>query len=146
MSAVDILEDRLPGEEGVRMLPYDDATGKPVKAPIGNLSWGIGFNLMQCGSLGLFKAMEHFLLTALDTELLDFSWYTGAGDIRASVALDMAYNLGLHGFLGGFPHMIAAMQDGNWAEASKQCAVADPKLNASRYAPLRQILLTGEIS
>src|ERR1700690_3122472 len=102
MSAVDVLEKRLTTEEGERILAYDDATGRIVKAPVGNLSWGRGFNLMQCGSSGLFAVMEHYLLTALDTDLLDFEWYTSAGDIRASVPLDMSYNLGLHKFLGGF--------------------------------------------
>jgi len=143
VSAIDVLVARLPREEGSRMLPYDDATGKPVIAPVGNLSWGYGFNLMQCGSVGLFLAMERYLLTDLDTQLQQYPWYQQAGDVRASVFLDIAYNAGLAGLVKGFPKMIAAATAGDWIEASAQCAVENPSLNASRYAPLRQLLLTG---
>lgn len=144
MSAVDVLLGRLTHEEGDRTLPYDDATGLPVVAPVGNLSWGHGYNLMQCGSEGLFAIMDRHLITALDTQLQQYQWYQSAGDVRASVFLDIAYNAGLHGLVKGFPKMIAAATAGDWTEAAAQCAVASPSLNASRYAPLRQLLLTGE--
>jgi GH24 family phage-related lysozyme (muramidase) len=142
MSAVSVLLGRLPREEGERQLPYDDATGLAVKAPVGNLSWGRGFNLMQCGSPGLFQVMENYLLNVLDNQLQSYSWYTAAGDVRGSVFLDIAYNAGLHGLLG-FSHMIADAEAQDWTAAAAECAVADPKLNASRYAPLRALLLSG---
>lgn len=142
MSAVDVLMQRLTTEEGERILPYDDVTGLPVKAPVGNLTWGRGFDLMECGSSGLFEVMERYLLGTLDTALSAYDWYGKAGDARASVFLDIAYNDGLHGLLG-FPHMLAAADLGDWQTASDQCHVADPKLDASRYMPLRAILLSG---
>ncbi len=142
MSAVDVLMQRLTKEEGERLLPYDDATGKNVKAPVGNLTWGRGFNLMACGSSGLFACMERYLLNDLDAQLQSYSWYTGAGDVRASVFLDIAYNGGIHDLLG-YPHMLAFATEGDWKQAAAQCTDKDPKLDASRYAPLRQILLTG---
>ncbi len=143
MSAVDVLEKRLTTEEDERLRPYDDATGKAVSAPVGNLTWGRGFNLMQCGSSGLFDAMERYLLDELDTRLLDFDWYKNAGDARGSVFLDIAYNGGLHDLLS-YPHMLAAAAAGDWPTAAKNCTDKDPKLDASRYAPLRSILLSGE--
>ncbi len=142
MSAIDVLEARLTGEEGERVLPYDDATGHNVKAPVGNLSWGRGFNLMACGSSGLFEVMEHYLLTQLDTQLQSYPWYAGVGDVRGSVFLDIAYNGGIHNLLG-YPHMLAAAAVGDWVTAASQCTEKDPKLDASRYAPLRALLLTG---
>ena len=39
--AVDILRD----DEGVRRYPYDDATGRTVHAPRGNVTIGVGINL-----------------------------------------------------------------------------------------------------
>ncbi len=144
MSAVDILMQRLTREEGEKNLPYDDATGKPVKAPVGNLTWGRGFNLMACGSSGLFEVMERYLLDAIDTQLLNYEWYKNAGDVRASVFLDLAYNGGIHDLLG-YPSMIHYASIGDWANAAAQCTEKDAKLDASRYAPLRQILLTGAI-
>ena len=146
MSAVDVFLAREPREEGERMLPYDDKTGLPVKAPLGNLTWGRGYNLMVCGSKGLFNVMDRFLAGALDSELQAFAWYRDAGDVRASVFLDIAYNGGEADLLG-YPKMIAAVPaaiaSGDWSAVAAQCTEKDPNLDASRYAPLRQLLLTG---
>lgn len=143
MSAITVLMGRLTTEEGERILPYDDATGKNVKAPLGNLSWGRGFNLMKCGSAGLFDVMEAYLLGLLDHQLQQYAWYQNAGDVRASVFLDIAYNGGLHDLLG-YPSMIHYASIGDWANASAQCTEKDAKLDASRYAPLRALLLQGD--
>lgn len=142
MSAVDVLMTRLTTEEGQRMLAYDDATGLNVKAPVGSLTWGRGFNLMECGSPGLFAAMERYLLGELDAQLQTYPWYAQAGDNRASVFLDIAYNGGLHDLLS-YPHMIAAAARGDWSTAAMECTEKDPRLDSSRYAPLRAILLAG---
>lgn len=142
MSAISVLVARLPHEEGLRLLPYDDATGKDVRAPLGNLSWGIGFNLMKCGSAGLFAVMLTYFLGELDNQLQAYAWYRNAGDVRASVFLDISFNGGLHGLLG-YPHMLAAADKGDWAAAAAECRERDPKLDASRYAPLRALLLSG---
>lgn len=142
MSAVDVLETRLTSEEGERMLAYDDATGLIVRAPKGNLTWGRGFNLMTCGSSGLFAVMEHYLLAQLDAQLQAYSWYANAGDVRASVFLDIAYNGGLHDLLS-YPSMIHYASVGDWINCAAQCTEKDPALDASRYAPLRALLLAG---
>lgn len=143
MSKVSALLSRLAHEEGMRLFPYDDATGKRVGAPLGNLSWGYGFNLDQCGSSGLFEVMETYLVTQLDRQLAEYPWYVALDDVRGSVPLDVAYNAGLNGLLKGFPHFISALERGDIDAAVVQLHVADPHLDASRYAPLRSILLTG---
>lgn len=131
-------------EEGSKLKPYDDKTGKPVVAPVGNLTWGIGFNLMECGSAGLFAVMLAYLLEqTIEPVLSAFAWYKSAGPARQSVFLDIAYNEGVHGFLGGFPHLIAAAAKGDWTECAKQCSVADVSIDTSRYKPLRRIIQTG---
>jgi hypothetical protein len=142
VSAVSVFLARKTREEGDEILPYDDATGKQVRAPVGNLSWGRGYNLMKCGSEGLFDVMDAFLVSALDNKLQAYSWYTGAGDVRASVFLDIAYNGGIHDLLG-YPSMLHYASIGDWPNASAQCTEEDPKLDASRYAPLRALLLSG---
>ncbi len=143
MSAVDAFLARIDKEEGTRLLPYDDATGKLVVAPVGNLSWGRGYNLMQCGSAGLFAAMDRYLAGVLDSALQQHTWYRHASDVRASVFLDIAYNAGLHGLLG-FVHMLAAADVDDWATASKECTVIEENVDKQRYAPLRAILLTNQ--
>lgn len=141
MSAVDVLEARLTSAEGERIFPYDDATGLPVTAPKGKLSWGRGFNLMSCGSSGLFQVMENYLLIQLATTLAGYAWYTGADETRQSVFLEIAYNEGVSGLLR-FPHMLAAAASGDWKTAASECKVQEPAL-AARYASLAQLLLNG---
>jgi hypothetical protein len=143
MSAVSVFLARKTHEEGDRLLPYDDATGLPVKAPKGNLSWGRGYNLMECGSEGLFDVMDAYLVDALNNKLSKlYPWYENIGDVRASVFLDIAFNGGLHD-LAGYPKMLAAAAAGDWVGAAAQCTEKDPRLDASRYAPLRALLLSG---
>lgn len=144
--AIQIFADRATSEEGVKLLPYDDATGKPVVAPVGNLSWGIGFNLMKCGSVALFKVMISFLATSLDESLSDYSWYAQANAARQSVFLDVAFNGGLHEEIYGYPKMIHYASLGDWTNCAAQCTVARADLDKSRYEPLRKILLTGIIA
>lgn len=143
--AIILLAGRLPREEGQRLVPYDDATAKPVKAPVGNLSWGRGYNLMQCGSAALFDVIDAFLLGAIETQLSKFQWYTALDNqpTRQSVFLDVAYNDGVHGLLH-FPNMIARASAGDWTGAAAECKVADANLDGSRYAPLRQLLINGD--
>lgn len=137
---------RIVREEGDRLLPYDDATGKPVTAPIGWITWGWGFNLHTCGSEGLFEVMARYLVTRIDVELSRQAWYAGltSEPTRQSVFLDVAYNAGIAGLLRGFPHMIGYATARDWINAAAQCKVADESLDASRYAPLRQLILHGD--
>jgi hypothetical protein len=145
-NAVSLFVARASAEEGERLLPYDDATGRLVAAPQGNLSWGWGFNLMQCGSHGLFVVMCTYLATQVDALLSEHTWYQQAGDVRQSVFLDVAYNEGVNGLVNGFPKMIAAAALGNWTEASAQCSIANASEDASRYAPLRALLLNNGVT
>jgi lysozyme len=134
MTAVSVALPRLQTEEGFRSLPYTDTTG--------HVTIGYGFNV----DAGISKNAAAMLLSAqlaeLDNSLRQYAWYAGAGDVRGSVFLDIAYNEGLHGLLN-FPHMIAAAAAEDWSGAAEQCAVADPILDVSRYAPLRALLLSG---
>lgn len=138
-AATELTVARLLGEEGFKLLPYDDATGHPVKAPVGNLSWGIGFNLMQCGSKGLFEAMSRYLVGVIEAQLAALAWYPTLPDPVQSVCQDIAFNGGVHSLLA-YPHMIAALAKGDLAAAANECTEKDPKLDASRYAPLRAII------
>lgn len=143
--AVKIFQGRKKREEGDKSRPYDDATGLPVVAPEGNLSWGRGYNLMQCGSPGLFDAMDDYLDNALDAQLSQYRWYVllNGEPVRQSVLLDIAYNGGVSDLLH-YPHMLAAIARCDWTTAAAECRVADARLDSSRYAPLRQLLLHGD--
>jgi hypothetical protein len=138
-TATELTISRLVGEEGFRLLPYDDKTGQSVKAPLGNLSWGVGFNLMQCGSKGLFEAMLRYLVGQIEAQLVTLAWYSSLPDSVQSVCQDIAFNGGIHDLMN-YPKMIYALAHGDLASAANECAEKDPKLDASRYAPLRAII------
>lgn len=137
---------RIVREEGDKQFPYDDATGKPVVAPVGKLSWGWGFNLMACGSEGLFLVMARYLVTQVDAGLSQYPWYASLTNepTRQSVFLDVAYNVGVYGEVHGFPAMISYAAVRDWPNCAAQCKVANASLDASRYAPLRQLILHGD--
>lgn len=137
---------RIVREEGDRLLPYDDATGRPVVAPVGKLSWGWGFNLMACGDEGLFEVMARYLATKVDTALSLQAWYGGLTNepTRQSVFLDVAYNAGVYGEVHGFPEMTRYAGLRDWPNCAAQCKVANASLDASRYAPLRQLIINGD--
>lgn len=142
--AVDLVISRLPGAEGTRILPYDDATGFPVRAPKGSLTWGRGFNLMECGSDGLFDVMERFLVDREHDRLFKLQWYAELDPVRQSVCLEIEYNAGEHGLLG-YHHMIAALEEKDWPAAALECKTSNPALQ-SRYERFSRLLSTGEAS
>ena len=142
---VAIATARLQTEEGKKPRAYNDATGETVSCrPGGNLSIGFGINL----ETGLDDYEMDFLLqhrvSVTDKALRAYLWYTGVDEIRGSVLLDVGFNSGISGLLH-FPKMLAAAGDHDWPTMSHECAVANPKLDASRYAPLRQIILSGVV-
>lgn len=144
MSKVDVLmqRQRLPLEEGRRRFAFNDATGQRVTCrPGGNLTIAEGVNLEvglddeEIDWLSRHRAEQH------DHFLSQFTWYVSLSDVVGSVPLDIAFNAGDWGEVHKFPKMIAAFERGDIAEAANQCRVLDPRLDAQRYAPLRQILL-----
>jgi lysozyme len=134
VSAVSTALPRLQTEEGFRAKAYTDI--------VGHMTIGYGFDV----DAGISKNAAAMLLSAqlaeLDNALQQYPWYANAGDVRASVFLDIAFNAGLHGLLG-YPSMIHYASVGDWVNAAAQCTEKDTKLDASRYAPLRALLLSG---
>src|SRR5262249_15879045 len=65
--------------------------------------------------------------------------------VRASVVLDAAFNLGISGLIKDFPKFVDAVAREDWISASAELRVKDPKLDSSRYAPLRQLILKGSV-
>jgi lysozyme len=141
-AAIDLTWPRLQREEGIVLYPYDDATGKRVRAPVGHLSWLSGINLETEGTPELAELIDRWKLGKLEASLLEYSWYAGLDDLRKSVCLDIAFNEGLVGLLH-FPKMIAALARHDWQGAAEECAVQDPRLKA-RYEHLGTLLLAGE--
>jgi len=134
MTAISVALPRLQTEEGFRAVAYADTKG--------HTTIGYGFNVDAGISKNAAIALLSAQLAELDNTLQQYSWYTNAGDVRGSVFLDIAFNSGLHGLLG-YPSMIHFALVSDWVNAAAQCTEKDPKLDASRYAPLRALLLSG---
>lgn len=119
--------------EGLRLTPYKDSRGI--------LTVGYGFNLETSSAPGDVEALglDYASLQAgmaitqqQATSLFEVSYqraiksaylccvnFPDLPDDAAAALVDMAYNLGLPK-LTGFQHMLAALEDGDYATAAKQ--------------------------
>lgn len=143
MNEIDILINRLPGEEGVRKFAYDDSTGKQVTCkPRGNLTIGCGLNLEVGFDDEDIAWHLRKSITKVAGAISQYDWYKLCDPVRKSVLLDMAFNQGVNGLLH-YAHMLSAILKLDWESAAAECTVSDAKLDTSRYAPLRKLMLTG---
>jgi lysozyme len=146
------------GFEGVSMLPYMDDTQKlllkheglrlkPYRDTVGKLTIGIGRNLDDVG-ITRNEAMR-LLLNDIDRvvkKLDNFApWWRKLDHVRQMVVVDMAFNLGVNGFLK-FRKAIAAMKIEDWEEAAKE--MLDSKWATqvvNRAIELSEMMRTGEM-
>jgi GH24 family phage-related lysozyme (muramidase) len=84
------------------------------------------------------------ILTEFDTTLrAKIAGYDNLPDGVKLTLLDMAYNLGPAGLLGGYPKMLAAIESGAWVDAAADCARRG--IGEARNAWARQNLLSGVV-
>ena len=136
MSAIDLAVTRLKVDEGFRATTYVDTRG--------NMSVGYGCNL----DAGISEYAASALLTAQATEcanaLATYTWSNGLNDVRASVLIELCFNLGMNGLMK-FQKMIAAIRSGDWQSAYDQLLDSDAARELpARYQMLADMLLTGD--
>lgn len=111
--------DQLYLHEKYCQFAYDDATDEIVKAPQGNLTFGIGWNIQVNGcprEIAEFAAM--FFVNQRDSELSKkISFYDRLDDVRKVVLCNMAFNMGTGNILE-FEHMLSAMKISDWKIAA----------------------------
>jgi GH24 family phage-related lysozyme (muramidase) len=73
-----------------------------------------------------------------------FPHYDALPDGVKMALLDMIYNLGPEGLFKGFPHLVAAVEAGAWAQAAEHCMRRGP--SAARNAWTRQQFLSAVVS
>lgn len=140
------LEAQLDVEEGVRALIYDDATGKPVKRGDtikGNLSAGVGLNLMIPFAPEELKFMEDFRVARGLKLLAPYAWFAQQDAVRQVALADLAYNLGVDGLLH-WPDFLACMARRDYPGALAQ-VVSDTKWIAE-VGPTRSKRIDNMIS
>ena len=95
--ATKTLYDLLEKHEGLRLKPYDDATGKPPgDKPIhGFLTIGVGRNLT---SVGISRNEARLLLKAdigkATSHAKQYKWFSTLNPARQAVVVSMVFNMG----------------------------------------------------
>lgn len=84
------------------------------------------------------------VLAGFESDLrAEFTHYDTLPDGVKMALLDMIYNLGPAGLFRGFPHLIAAVQTGAWAQAAEHCIRRGP--GAARNSWTREQFLSAVV-
>lgn len=120
MSFADKLRTLLRIEEGVRNRPYDDKTGKTIKAE-GNVTIGVGHNLdaKPLDAWVIEYIYEKDVEECLPTVDELFPEWDVLSENRQVAIVAMVFQLGVTRFLT-FEHFIQAAKDGNWSKAAEE--------------------------
>ena len=135
MSAIDLATARLKSAEGFRGTAYRDIFSR--------LTIGYGF----CVDAGILEPEAAALLAAQiatrATALQAFRGFQGLDEVRQSVLIELAVNLGVNGLLG-FSRMLNAIASGDWQTAHDELLASKAATQLpARYGTLAQMLLTG---
>ena len=108
-----MIEKLLILNEGIKTIPYRCTAGK--------LTIGVGRNL---DDRGITPEEARYLLrndlARVQAELANYlPWWRGLSEVRRSVMIDMAFNLGIHGLLK-FRNTLEALRRGDWQAASAE--------------------------
>lgn len=130
------ITDILLNEEGVRLVVYDDATGKPIVPGTtvkGHPTIGIG-RCLDTEGITLVEAHELLQddIEGIINTLSAQPWWGGLNDTRRAVLVCMAYQMGVTALLS-FKNTLAHVAAGQYAQA------ADEMLNSvwARQTPAR---------
>ena len=131
------IQEQLILHEGLRLKPY--------RCPAGKLTIGVGRNIED---KGITKEEALFLLEndirGVTTALERHDWFTKLDAIRKKVVVDMAFNLGVGGFLQ-FKKLIAALERGDYQAATAE--MIDSRWHrqvGQRALRLERMMRTGE--
>jgi GH24 family phage-related lysozyme (muramidase) len=141
----------LQGDEGLRLLVYDDATGKPIgpgTRVIGHPTIGWG----RCLDLhGLSEAEAHALLSndiaVIEAQLQQaFPWWSSLDAVRQGAITNLTFGVGLAG-VKKFTHMLAALaaRDYNTAANELNNSLWAAQVQHSRSSRLIAELRTGDL-
>jgi len=146
-----LLISDLSRDEGVRLVPYDDATGKPVQTGDvvkGNLTNGIGWN-MQGRPLTQAEAeiICGWALDDLSGKLYKaLPWLSDLDEPRQRAVANLAFNLGVAGLLQ-FTTFLNFLKQGSYSLAALDLEGALwYKQVGERAMRIAQIIKTGDMT
>ncbi len=133
-------------DEGYRQFAYDDATGKEVKAPIGKLTFGYGWNIQDVGIEKDFALLRlrYTIDKTIDKIKHLFPSFILLDEVRQAVLINVAFNTGLKGLLN-FKKMLNFVSQKRYADAGIELldSSAARKL-VNRYSRLSRMMITGK--
>ena len=144
-TVLELFEPICEAAEGVRLMPYDDATGLPVHPAQGNWTIGIGTKLPL--SRDEAKVLWKMRASAFLNEMVGIYWFEAIADSpqRQCALLEVSYN---SGSIFEWHDLIAAVKAKDWKAAFNAVlnskAANNPKLHA-RYERIADTMLTGVI-
>lgn len=132
-------------EEGYRQFAYDDATGERVKAPKGNLTIGIGFNLDAGCPLDLARMIAFYFVDKCQLKLSQtISFFNDLDQVRQAILVDMAFNMGADDVIK-FKNTLADLATRNYKEAANNMRDSRwYKQVPNRVEPLARAMERGE--
>lgn len=144
------LDELLQSEEGLRLTPYDDATGKELKPGDtiqGKISIGIGCNLQA----GLSKEEVMFLYRNRRDKAKDalkdrFPFSEFLSPVRKIVLQAMAFQMGING-LASFKNMLEAAQRFDYNRAAEEMLNSRwAQQTPERAKRMAEMMRTGQAS
>lgn len=75
----------------------------------------------------------------------EFPLYGAFPDAIKLALLDMIYNLGPAGLFKGFPHLVAAVKSGNWAQAAEHCTRRGPAPARNNWTKQQFLSIVGNV-
>lgn len=143
------LEAELEVEEGNKNVIYDDATGLPFKKGMtlqGNISVGIGLNLMVPFDQAELTFIETNRINKARAQLAQYDWYTIQDEVRQVALADLAYNLGVGGLLR-WPKFLSYMRAKDYPSAMSEIKSNTTwvgQVHIVRANRIEQEILTGQ--
>lgn len=140
------LLDLIALHEGFRDHPYDDATGKRVKAPKGFLTVGYGRNLDAhpwTRDEAISWLDEHATVVSNNLKVA-LPWTEDLDFVRHAALLDMAYNMGLAGLLK-FKATLRKFEAGDYRGAAANARRSKwSRQTGSRAVRITRMIESGE--
>jgi lysozyme len=135
-----ILIPMLRQDEGCRLTAYRDS--------LGIWTCGYGHAYVEPGTVWTQQEADEQLLTDATDRLHQMDplmpWWRTLGVVRGAALSNMGYNLGARGLMG-FPHMLSALETGDWQEAHDQALDSEwAGQVGARATRIANMFLTGE--
>jgi lysozyme len=114
------LENMLERHEGLKLFPYNDATGGKIELIDGNITVGIGCNLSAGISRDLAIIILRYYIVFFTKKLQTIvKKFDRLNEARQAALIDMIFNVGVTGFMK-FVEMLKAIDDGDFYKAADE--------------------------